>query len=110
MPVTSRLPLAEASTRLRGKPGRPRTRPAATPKADAPATAAVGGIAPRLLDLPAAAKYLGGVSVWTVRDLLDAGRLARVRLPGAGARDLRRVLLDREDLDRLIAQAKDGPA
>jgi excisionase family DNA binding protein len=63
-------------------------------------------LAPRLLDLEGAARYLA-VSVWTVRDLLDAGRLPRVRLPGAGTGGLRRVLLDREDLDHLVDQAKD---
>jgi excisionase family DNA binding protein len=67
----------------------------------------VSMLAPRLLDLEGAAHYLA-VSVWTIRDLLDAGRLPRVRLPGAGARDLRRVLLDREDLDRLVREAKDS--
>jgi len=37
-------------------------------------------IAPRLLDLDAAATYLG-VSPWTVRDLEAAGVLKRVRMP-----------------------------
>lgn len=49
--------------------------------------------APRLLDVAGAAPYLG-VSPWAVRALLEAGRLPRVRLPVAGAIELRRVLLD----------------
>ena len=81
------------------------TRPPAVPNVEI-VTATVGAIAPRLLDLGGAARYLA-VSIWTVRVLLDAGRLARVRLPGAGMGDLRRVLLDREDLERLIAASRD---
>jgi excisionase family DNA binding protein len=51
-----------------------------------------------------AAAYLS-VSVWTVRDLIAAGQLARVRLEVAG-RELRRVLVDRADLDALITEGK----
>jgi hypothetical protein len=58
-------------------------------------------IAPRLLDLSAAATYLG-VSGWTVRDLVAAGTLTRVRIPLPNRGELRKVLLDRVDLDRLI--------
>jgi hypothetical protein len=72
------------------------------------ATAAVGAIAPRLLDLEGAARYLGGISTWSVRDLLDSGRLHRVRLPGVNGSDLRRVLLDVQELDALIAQSRDA--
>lgn len=56
---------------------------------------------PRLLDLHAAAAYLS-ISEWTVRDLEAAGILARVRIPLPNQGELRKVLLDRTDLDRLI--------
>ena len=65
-------------------------------------------IAPRLFDVEAAAAYLGGISVWTVRDLHAAGRLPRVRLPLAGAGELRRLLFAREDLDRLVDCSKES--
>jgi excisionase family DNA binding protein len=59
----------------------------------------------RLLSIQGAAAYLG-LSPWTVRDLIDSGTIPRVRLPLGGARDLRRILVDRHDLDRLIANSK----
>jgi hypothetical protein len=62
----------------------------------------------RLLDLPTAAAYLG-VSLWAIRDLEAAGTLSRVRVPlppdRRGRRrggELRKLLYDRADLDRLI--------
>jgi hypothetical protein len=60
----------------------------------------------RLLDLHGAATYLT-VSPWTVRDLEAAGVLRRVRVPLPGGGELRKVLFDREDLDRLITRCKD---
>jgi excisionase family DNA binding protein len=60
---------------------------------------------PRLLDLQGAAAYLS-VSAWTLRDMLAAGTLRAVRLPGAGGRDLRRILLDVCDLDSLVERIK----
>jgi excisionase family DNA binding protein len=60
----------------------------------------------RLLSVEAAAVYLG-VSPWTIRDLLHAGTLARVRLPLGGERDLRRILVDRLELDALIERSKE---
>jgi hypothetical protein len=69
--------------------------------------AALWPIQPRLLGLRAAAQYVG-VSTWTIRAWLVAGRLARVRLPGAAGGDLERLLLDRFDLDRLVVEGK-GP-
>jgi len=60
---------------------------------------------PRLLDLDAGAAYLA-LSPWTVRDLIAAGILARVRIPLPNGGELRKVLLDREDLDRLVAAWK----
>lgn len=66
-----------------------------------PAYSAVAPIAPRLLDLRATAAYLG-VSDWTVRDLEAAGTLRRVAIPLPGHRELRKLLFDRQDLDRLV--------
>jgi excisionase family DNA binding protein len=61
-------------------------------------------IEPRLVDLAGAARFLA-VSQWTVRDLLAAGELRRVKLPCGG----RRVLLDLDDLRRLISACKEAP-
>lgn len=94
------LPLASAAERLRGKPGRPRKKPVASP-AEAMHQAA------RLLDVEAGAAYLGGISTWTMRDLIDNGTVPRVRVPMPGGGELRRILVDREDLDRLIEAWKD---
>jgi hypothetical protein len=91
--------LAEASVRLRGKPGRPRKLAPATPPA----------IPPRLVDVDGAASYLG-LSVWSVRDLDAAGILPRVRVPLPNGGELRRCLYDRADLDRLIDSWKERPA
>jgi hypothetical protein len=107
MAPTHCLPLRAASERLRGKPGRPRTRPPAPAKADPLAVAALRVLTPRLVDLESAARYLGGISTWSVRDLLDTGRLHRVRLPGPGGADFRRVLIDVQEIDALIAASKD---
>jgi Helix-turn-helix domain len=56
----------------------------------------------RLLDVKAAAKYLG-VSWRTVREL----PIPRVRLEVAGGREVRRILFDRRDLDAWIERQKD---
>lgn len=66
----------------------------------------VAPIPPRLLDLEGTAAYLG-VSQWTVRDLEAAGSLHRVRIPLANGGELRKLLFDREDLDRLVELWKD---
>jgi excisionase family DNA binding protein len=58
-----------------------------------------------LLGVHEAAAYLG-VSHWTLRDMVRAGSITPVRLPVAGGRDLRRILLDRRDLDDLVEQSK----
>ncbi len=55
----------------------------------------------RLLELDAAAIYLG-ISPWTVRDLEAAGTIKRVRVPLPHGRELRKLLFDKTDLDRLI--------
>ncbi len=67
----------------------------------------VAAAPPRLLDLDATAAYLG-VSPWTVRDLEAAGSLRRVRIPLPHGSELRKLLFDRVDLDRLIAGWKDA--
>ncbi len=64
-------------------------------------TTTVAPVSPRLLDLHTAAAYLG-VSEWTVRDLEAAGTVPRVRIPLPHAGELRKLLFDRTDLDRLI--------
>jgi len=63
-------------------------------------------VPPRLLDLAAAAAYLG-LSPWTVRDLEGAGTLRRVRVPLPNGAELRKLLFDREDLDRLVEAWKE---
>jgi hypothetical protein len=68
--------------------------------------AAQGATAPRLLDLHGAAHYLS-LSEWTVRDLETAGVLPRVRVPLPDHGELRKILFDRADLDRLIEEWKD---
>lgn len=69
-------------------------------------------IVPRLLNLRQAAKYLG-CSFWTVRDYALQGLIPVVHLPPlrarAGARQreaLRRVLIDRADLDKFVETHK----
>lgn len=95
-------PLAAARARLSRPRGRPRKRPQIVRSA-APA------IPPRLLDCHSAASYIG-VSTWALRDLEAAGVLRRVRLPLAGDREVRRLLFDVRDLDRLVDGAKDPGA
>ena len=63
---------------------------------------------PRLLDDRGAAEYLG-VSRWTIRDWIAAGRLRPVPLPPLAAREgerqqdaLKRVLLNRYSLDEFV--------
>jgi len=71
-------------------------------------------VSPRLLNLRQMADYLG-CSYWTARDWVLAGLVPVVELPplrpreGERARQtLRRVLVDREDLDRFIEARKRG--
>ena len=61
----------------------------------------VGRTSGRLLDLKAAEVY-SGISAWTLRDLIASGDLPAVRPPR-----LRRVWIDRADLDRAIADWKE---
>ena len=125
---TQAAPLPVPGSR-RGKPGRPRTGEAgifgkpefghsagtATMK---PRThggsgdgtqvqSTVAPVTPRLLNLHTAAAYLG-VSEWTVRDLEAAGTLFRIRIPLPNAGELRKLLFDRADLDRLIDNWKEA--
>ena len=58
-------------------------------------------VSSRLLDLHGSAGYLG-LSEWTVRTLEQQGILKRVRIPLPNAGELRKLLFDRADLDRLI--------
>ena len=121
MTMRSTLPIGD---RFRGKPGRPRkvqpraesgpnagtagsqTRIRSGAHASPLALQAVAPVHPRLLDLHSTALYLG-VSGWTVRDL-EAGRvLARVRVPLPKQGELRKILFDRVDLDRLIEAWKE---
>lgn len=119
----SDLPLAAAAKRLRRRPGRLRkaqgAESAQAPQAGAPAQGvdslgARGGtpvpmlcpVTRRLLDSEGAAQYLG-VSSWTIRDLEASGHLPRVRLPLPGGKEVRKLLYDRADLDRLIDNSKD---
>jgi len=55
----------------------------------------------RLLDLKAAEAY-SGISAWTLRDLIASGELTVVRPPR-----LRRVWIDRADLDKAITEWKE---
>jgi len=104
-------PLFAASLRLRGRPGRPRKNEpegeanAARVAARETVARAQTSITARLLTLEATAAYLS-VSPWTVRDLEAAGVLRRVCVPLPGGRDLRKLLFDRADLDRLIESWK----
>lgn len=66
-----------------------------------------GVITPRLLDLEAAATYLS-VSPWTIRDLEAKRVLPRVRVPLPDGGELRKLLFDKADLDRLIDAWKDS--
>jgi hypothetical protein len=75
-------------------------------------------IAPRLLNMRQAAEYLG-CSFWTARDYILQGLIPVVDLPPLRPREgdrrrknLRRVLVDRADLDAFIESRKrrDGTA
>ena len=63
----------------------------------------------RLFGLDDAAEYTA-TSYWTMRDLVIAGRIPHVRLPAPRSRDgrsLRRILIDRADLDRFLDSCKE---
>jgi hypothetical protein len=48
------------------------------------------------------------VSPWTVRELEAKGVLAPVRVPPPGGGELRKLLFDKADLDRLIDRSREG--
>ena len=58
---------------------------------------------PRLMSLEIAAAYCS-VGYWTIRGLVQAGKLPVVEFPRADEEGecIRRVLLDREDLDKFV--------
>jgi len=112
-------PLAAAAARLGRKPGRPKKVKSGHVAGIAPqqdggnkgqrwSALALATIVPRLLSLEQAALYLG-CSPWTVRELANKedGVLKRVRIPLKKNGELRKLLFDREDLDRLIDGWKD---
>lgn len=116
-----------ASGRLReisevhGQPSRQSMREAGTATATRQRAAdgsleATEPIAPRLLNLRESARYLG-CSFWTIRDYVLQGLIPVVHLPPLGARKgdrqretLRRVVIDRADLDIFIESCKRGVA
>lgn len=59
---------------------------------------------PRLVDIKFAARYLGGLSIWTIRAFIANGQLRAVRLPSVRHphENGRRLLFDRRDLDAFI--------
>jgi Helix-turn-helix domain len=85
----------------------------------AAATASSSSEPARLLDVTAAARYLS-CSQWTIRDWIGAGLIRPVELPalrpreGDGSRQapktLRRILIDRTDLDQFIERCKPASA
>lgn len=66
----------------------------------------------RLLDVPMLGAYLGGLGDDTVREMDASGVLtsARVRLPAGNGRELRKVVYDRLEVDRLVAGWRTLPA
>ena len=112
----------------RGKPGRPRkgdhgifrrqesghNAGTATPKphvrtGDSDGTQVrltVVPVCPRLLDLHATAAYLG-LSEFTVRELEGQGILSRIRIPLQDHGELRKLLFDKQELDRLVEAWKE---
>ncbi len=78
--------------------------------APTPARVDVVPVAARLLDIEAAAQYLGGVSPWTLRALIADGHLHPVRLPSVRHRGEtgRRLLLDKRELDAAVDRWRAG--
>lgn len=66
-------------------------------------------IEPLLIDEHQAATMLG-ISYWSVREYCNAGLLPLVAPPSPlnGRRRLRRRLIDRRDIEKFIAQHKQG--
>lgn len=57
----------------------------------------------RLLSVPESARFLGGVSPWTIRSWLTQKRLARVKVG-------RRTMISQRELERFIRQCNGGEA
>jgi hypothetical protein len=80
---------------------------------DTPAPESGSPLVARLLDLVSAAAYLG-VSPWSLREWEALGVIRRVRVPLPVTQkrrggELRKLLFDRHDLDRLVEAWKDPP-
>ena len=66
---------------------------------------AIVSVAPALLGLEDARRYLGGLSARTVTEYVDAGLLRPVPLPSRRpGKTSRRVVFSRADLDALVAR------
>ncbi len=61
----------------------------------------------RLMNANEAAKYLG-LGYWTLRELIWSGAIPMVQLPNKKGGRLRRILVDKGDLDRLIERSKEN--
>ncbi len=61
----------------------------------------------RLMGANEAARYLG-LSYWTLRELIWSGSIPLVQLPNKTGGRLRRILVDKSDLDRLIERSKEN--
>jgi excisionase family DNA binding protein len=70
-----------------------------------PPASHASGLVPRLLSARDAATYLA-IGYETVLDLVKAGTLRPVRLAVRPHTDLRKLLFDRADLDRLVEASK----
>lgn len=68
---------------------------------------AVAPLRPRLLDVRGLAEYLS-VPPATVYDLTARGVLRPVRIPLPDGGEMRKLLFDRSDLDRLVEAWKGG--
>ena len=56
---------------------------------------------PRLMDMHTAGVYTG-TSYWTVRQAVQHGLIPVVQWPGEDGEPIRRVLLDRKDIDEFV--------
>jgi excisionase family DNA binding protein len=54
----------------------------------------------KLMDIPSAAEFLGGLSVWTIRAWLSQGRLRKTKVG-------RRTMVSLQELERFIAEQQD---
>jgi hypothetical protein len=105
---------ATINVRMSKGPGRPKKAESGhtTGTAEAAAHEHEGlqpAIVPRLFNLDAAAAYLS-MSPWTIRELEAKGVLPRVRVPLPRSGELRKLLFDKADLDRLIGSWKETAA